>query len=406
MRRRPARRILGRLAAAVAIAGCNTPVPFLRIGPTEGPTQACPSTLCVEVPLLCPAIMSIRIVDPKEPDKALLSQCSVVIPNATQLCAIAGVDLKGDPLPVRDLDVQVALYPMSAALTDPAEPGSVLCPIPQFSLASGFPIEQTPAPALGGHTIYRPGDAIVNVALGCTDLGAINDSCGSAGGIEVSATVNDFPTQVQVTDGAGATLRVELGEPRPAGDSYVIDPDDTQALMPVPDSPIRTWAGALMRKPDRHVCIDLLENAAATTATLTCQTATSATSLDLRGAWLKTGQLAEYLRALGISSVPNEGLTIGVVVDRNMNPVAGATVTLAASSGGAPGQLGTVQYLTKNRLGLSGTATSDHGIFLSTNAGFGTEFTAHAFNMTGASGVGGLVKGRVTIVVLQLEPGP
>lgn len=385
------------VAAAVAATGCNTPVPFLRIGPTDGPIQSCGSSECADVMLLCNALMSIRIVDPKAPAIPLLSQCSIVRHNSTQLCAVAGVELQADPLPVRELDVEVALFPNLLGVDEP-KPSD--CPAVRFNLATGFPVEQTPAPALGGRATYHPGDAVVDIRLGCTNLDAINNQC-TMPQTAVTATVNDFPTQVQVAEAAGAALRVEVGEPHAVGDTHVID--DTVRLQLRRDAPIATWDGVVTRKLDRYICVDVLEDKSAATKTLSCTETKPGASLMMTGAWLKAAQLAEYLRALGLTSVPNEGLTVGVVVDRNMSPVAGATVALSSSGLGPPGPLGTVQYLTKNRLGLTSTATSDNGVFLSTNAAFGTEFTAHALNMSDAIGVGGLVTARVTIVVLVLE---
>jgi len=62
---------------------------------------------------------------------------------------------------------------------------------------------------------------------------------------------------------------------------------------------------------------------------------------------------------------------------------------------------GTVKYLSANRLSVGGTVTSQGGIFLSQDAPFGTTFTTTQAGLT-ATAVGGLIDGKVTIVVLQL----
>jgi hypothetical protein len=394
-------RQLARCAVVAVAVGCNTPVPSLHIVPAGPPTQACPSTECANVMLRCPSIMSIRIFDPKQPTKALLSQCSTV-PTDTHndLCAVAQVDLIDTPLPVRELDVQIALFPQSRAIVDPNNVANMLCPDVQFGAASGFPIEQSPSPALGGRTLYHPGDSVVTVALGCTDLDAINASCIDQAAVDVTATVRDFPNEVSVASGQ-VELRVAVAEPQSSGGSYMIGGSDSHMLTPQPDTGLATWNSTVSARFTRYVCADVLEsNLSEATGTVRCVPAVGARTLELVGSWLRRPQLVDYLSSLGASMVPINGLTLGVVLDPALNPVAGATVRTSVVGGMA----GTVRYLTKAGFSATASSTSDTGIFVSTDAAFGTEFTAHAAGLTDAIGVGGLVSGRVTIVVLQLEP--
>ena len=93
---------------------------------------------------------------------------------------------------------------------------------------------------------------------------------------------------------------------------------------------------------------------------------------------------------------------IGVVLDKFGAPVPNMTVV---PTGTTPG---TVQALSADRQSTcmmcptcTTCATSTNGVFVSTDAAFGTTYTVQN-GMDTATGVGGLVSGKVTIVVLQL----
>jgi hypothetical protein len=120
---------------------------------------------------------------------------------------------------------------------------------------------------------------------------------------------------------------------------------------------------------------------------------TSDQPLGLLGELLEKPQLDALVSALKLSGFPPQGLTIGVVVDQVGDPVAGAVVTAKQHA---------VAYQTPT--GFSGAATSSLGIFVSTDAPFGTEFSTDVM-INGArqalSGIGGLIDGMVTTVVLR-----
>ena len=156
----------------LAIAACHTPPPQLQLAFAGPPSQACPSTDCATMQVKCQTVMSIRIVDPTDASSPYLSQCVLVSPQQGDMCALAGVHLDPTPIPVRDLEVQVALYPATVIPRDPMNPDVLLCPTKvEYSAATGFPVEQAqaPTPALGGRAFYHPGDQAVVVTLGCTD---------------------------------------------------------------------------------------------------------------------------------------------------------------------------------------------------------------------------------------------
>jgi len=394
--------MLARACAAAALLGaCNTPTPSLRIGLAGGPNQMCPSTDCNQVRMACDTVMSIRIIDPKDPSFRGLRQCVPVPLNKMEtMCAMNRIDLDSTPLPVRELEVQIALYAATDIPADPADPQHLLCPEVQFNDSDGFPKEQAPAPALGGRAYYHPGDSTVSVTLGCTNLGAINASCVDTTSVAVSATVSDFESGFPVVGRPSQQLRVAVGEPLQGDSGYLIGPAYTQALRltsePSTDA-IATWGSDVTLPLRQYACVEVQEDSPMTTATLRCYPVGERMPLDLSGSWLRTDLLDKVLRALG-SGFPDGGLTVGMVVDGASQAVAGATVSA---------DNGDVKYLAKsnNGLAMGATTTSDTGIFLSVNANFGTRFSASLGDRT-ATAIGGIVDNRVTIVILSLSDPP
>jgi hypothetical protein len=64
-----------------------------------------------------------------------------------------------------------------------------------------------------------------------------------------------------------------------------------------------------------------------------------------------------------------------------------------------------VKYLTGQGM-LSTTGTSNNGIFVSRDAPFGTMFATSRPGRPTVTGVGGMVAGKITVVVLQLDNPP
>jgi hypothetical protein len=380
----------------LALVACNTPTPKLRLALAGPPSQACPSTDCAQVPMSCKTVMSVRIVDPEDTASPYLEQCVQVPTNHNQnMCALATVDLDAAVIPVRDLEVQVALYPLSVIQPDPTNPELICPPKVAYSAATGFPVAQSPTPALGGHAFYHPGDDVVVVTLGCTDLAAINESCAISDLVKVAATVDDFNTRFPVMGGSPSLadrLRVSIGEPQGLDNTFVLDPGDTRLLERSGNGPIPTWGGEVEIRLNKYACLEVLENVGQTTATLRCKPVTSSDLLELNGVWMAKAQLDEILSALQLVGFPDEGITAGVVVDDVGNPFVGAIVLPKA---------GTVTYLSADRTRFVSGGTTKSGIFVSRDAPFGTELTASGAGRQPVSGIGGLVMGRVTIVVLQ-----
>jgi hypothetical protein len=387
-------------AILVIAAACDTPTPSLFLHLAGPPSQACPSTQCAEVPMSCPTVMNIRIVDPADPanpEHWYIDQCEDVSANTDHdMCALATVDLDSKPIPVRPLEVQVAVYPASAIPRDPIT-GKRSCPPGVVYSANGYPIEQSPTPALGGHAFYHPGDERVVVTLGCTDFGAIEQSCAMEQRISVSSTVDDLTSQTPVprTSSLAVQLRVSVGEPRAEGVEHMLNPGDVRTLDLSTASPHATWRADVDLDFDKYACIEVFEENAATPATLRCKPIVPGQNVDMQGVWIARDKVREILDWLAPqapfpAALPAQGLTIGMVVDPNMHPAAGYTVMAAGS---------TVIYPTSEGR-LIGSQTSDSGLFMSTDALFGTQFSARGSGLQTNTAIGGRVSGKFTVVIL------
>ena len=381
-----------RALVALAVAGCGTPTPQLLLGLAAGPAQACPSTSCAGVPLPCDPVMSIRIVEPGEPGTVYLEQCTVV-PQRTpnDACALNGVDLDSTPLPVRRLEVQVAVFARAQLASD--DKGNPICPVVQYS-GDGFPAVQPPSPALGRRTYYQPGDQTVNVALGCTDLSSAHvAACGAAAGT-ITATVEDFDTRLSVTGGAQGVandLWVSVGEPHSLEGRTVLRPLDLISLRLGGGDP-PTWSGAVSQKFTQHACVEVIEDVAQTTPALRCHPRTDAPVVELKGMRISRDTLKAIVSSLGMSKFPDEGLTVGMVVDTTMARGVSDYVVTAPNA--------TVSYLSPSGM-FGGSTTSASGIFVSRDAPFGTLFSATGPSAT-VPAIGGLVAGKVTIVIVPI----
>jgi hypothetical protein len=385
------------VACAAWFCACSTPTPQIVLGLAGPPAQAqaCPGD-CMSIPLPCDAAMSIRIVDPgadpSDASKRYIDQCVSVPPNTNQdICALNQINLDSRSVPVRDLAVQIAVFPGSMVRVD-ALNNKLVCPDVAYSSATGFPIEQALAPALGGQTFYHPGDAIVHVTLGCTDLSATQagETCHNPTAGAVTATVVDFETQVPVTvgpDGIANNLFVWSGEPHIFGGSYVLHPADVVA-MHLDDNGTPHWTAEAAQTFERYACVEVLEDVTQTIATLHCAPAADPIG-KLTGYWLLRDNLEAIAKmALG-SAFPDAGLTIGMVVDATASGVSNVAIK---TSGPAH-----ITYLSATGQ-VGREATFNNGIFVSDDAPFGTMFSASGAR----AAVGGLVAGKATIVIVPM----
>ena len=258
---------------------------------------------------------------------------------------------------------------------------------------------------LGGRAFYHPGDASVNVMLGCTDLLMLEKSCAKSDLVNVTATVEDFATLSSVpasTAGIASQLRVSVGEPRMLDSGFALRVSDTRTLDLVSSnsstsSSVALWQSDLNLQFHDFVCVDVVEAVAQTTAVLRCRPMGAGSRVEAAGMWISRAEVQSILSALTPLApqpvkFPDGGLTIGVVVDQAAIGVPGMVVTSA---------VGNVRYLTGQNM-LSATSTSNTGIFVAPDAPFGTMFSTSGPGRPTVTGIGGNVAGKITVVVLQV----
>lgn len=399
------------------LAACENPPLSLRFRLTPGDSQQCfgdtgtVTTSCQDVTMGCDAYLSVRILPPDDPEAPYISVCRPLTGAQSKLCAIAGIDLPQPAMPVTEqvLEVQMAVFPASAITNDP-ETGEPVCPRVRFA-ANGLPVPVLPicdpapdpfacpqVPAVGGRTFYRPGDAKTVVELGCTQLEQITKMCEGGDRISVSATVNDFDDVVSSVDKVVADrLDVSIGEPEPREDTHVLVSNESTELTRT-SATVPTWSGLVDQKFMSTACLEVLDvGGAETTAALTCQSISNPDrDFGVAGYYLKKSTLTTIIEALGLMSFPDPGgLVVGLVLDKNLNPITNAEVT--PSCAGC-----TIKYLSSDRTGLVTGGTSDNGIFMSLDAPYGTAFSSPAIPATTLAPIlGGVVEGKVTIVIIQ-----
>ncbi len=393
----------------LAIAACDTPdlkITYLVADGTDGYT--CGTDQCGDVPMACQAVLHLRVLRPDDPVRPFITICQDVPRNNNRdLCAIAQIDLPVKELPRETLEVQVTVWPRAAVLDEMGNLDCSRVPV-TFDATMGFPVsgDATAMPAFGGRAYYHPGDTETFVTLGCTDVPSINQAtCSGASDIEITATVGDFENlPFTVSPTVGDRLGVRIGEPRPFDDGMRVGHtflnNDSSELDRTIEGPTPTWTGGVDLAFQSTACLQVEEAVAQSTAALSCRFATPQDlvdkRLDIQGIRLPKATLDQVLSALSLPRFPDEGLTVGIVLDHVGNPVEGAVVNVTQ---------GTVEYLNATRTGLVNGATTSSGIFVSRDAVYGTVFSTSQVNQT-KTAPGGRVDGNVTVIMLQFDVPP
>ncbi len=406
------------LYAAIALAACSDPPMTLKFALTPGDSQVCfsstgePAQTCADVAIPCDAVVSIRIFDPDQPTAPYVAACKALT-GRRDLCSIAEIDLP-EPMqriPLQTLEVEMAVYPASEIETDP-NTNLLICPSRSTFGADGLPIEainpcsdpdpaQCLEPAIGGVAFYHPGDTETVVDLGCTNLAQL-EACGTAD-VEVTSTVYDYDSRLPVVESVANLLNVSVGEPQPTlvgtATEFTLDPADQAVLDHGSDPTVPTWSKQVGIMFQHTACIEVLEDGAQTTGAVSCRAASPTdSSIDILGERLARGTLDQLLVASGLSEFPDAGMVVGIVLDNVGGPLVGYQV---ATDPPAPTPL---EYLSVDRTGFTSLpGTTSNGIFVSQDAPFGTTFSVTSMGGVPqtATAIGGLIAGKVTIVVLQ-----
>jgi hypothetical protein len=384
----------------LGLVACQTPGTKIVYEISSDSDQSCGTSSCSDVGIPCDAVVSIRILRPEDPAAPLVTICEPLPKNAhNDLCALSSIDLAAAPLelPKETLEVQMLIW--SRDQVEIEGTGTFDCAKNEVLFdARGLPLSQTPTPAIGGHAYYHPGDEEVHVMLGCTNIDDLR-SCNTNTTVEVTSTVQSFENiGVFLAD---SNLNVAVGEPelRGAASVWSLESQDLVPLvLTMVTGSVGIWQGTVQRDNlVERACTQVLEDTAQATATVQCTDdgipPDNELTINLPGTLLPKASLDQILTALGLLAFPENGMTIGIVVDGAGNPRANEVVS-------APG-VGTIKYLNATRTGVGGTMTSSSGVFVSTDAEFPTKFSVPG----SPEYLGGQIKEKVTLVVI-VKPQP
>ncbi len=392
----------GLLVVACAVSACSTPdltITYLVADGITGPTCGETGISCADVDLQCASVLYLRVLRPSDPAAPFISICDDVRVNGTKdMCAIGSIDLPLTTLPRETLEIQVTVWPREMVVDEAGELDCGKLPL-NFDATFGFPVPVAGDlnPAFGGRAFYHPGDDETFVTLGCVDLLSVNaPSCAGQQAIQVTSTVGDFENlPFSVSSTIGDRLGVTIGEPNQVDDRHQLNSADVATLDRTTQGPTPAWGGGVDLALVSSACIQVLEDGAQTTSALRCKSVTPAeTTLDLPGVRLPRATLDQILTSLSLIKFPEEGLTVGIVIDSVGSPIPGAVVNATG---------GTVEYLNATRTGLVLGQTSSSGMFVSRDATYGTIFSTFLIDQTVPPTLGGRVDGKVTVVILQSD---
>lgn len=398
------------IAAAAGAVACGPSSDHFGIdlSLTQGDEYRCPSPVCTGIPLSCDAVVSVRVVDAADPSIVYVSKC-LPIDNATNLCSLGALDLgPSNAVPNRMVRVEVLVWPR-------VDVPDLVCPTDVQFDGHNMPLSVVPAselaaPAIGGQSYFRAGSGdVATVELGCINITALNGpTCRAPGTVSVAAAVDDFDTGVFLPASIAGSVTVSVGEPKSHTNpdtqqlEWDMSSSDAVNLPPVPvGGPVPAWRDDQVAITfQQAACIQVLEDGPQETPAITCHFANKdARELDLRAFRLAKSTLAQAFNVLRLPGVPDQGLIVGIVVDHDGNPAAGASVVPSS---------GSVQFLSADRTMLEpGSVTTSSGMFVSRDVPFDATWSASDGHGDGPSEtpvIGGLVVGKATVIFIQLEP--
>ena len=386
------------VSAVLLVAACSDP-PFkivYRLADGGG-GQTCGTSSCLDIQMACESVLHVRVLSPSNPRTPYVSICREVPKNnappllGSDLCAIANIDLEGPTsLPRETLEVQVTVWPKVAVVD---ENNNLDCARTQveFDATYGFPT--SPEPAFGGRAFYTPGDSEVVVTLGCTNVPAVNSPvCTGENNVSISATVLDFENLPNpVLPAAADNLSVRVGEPNATSQ---LPGTSTFPLRLASSGQTPVWTTSIENTFNSSACVQVDEpDVPQSTASIRCESINGGLRMfETSGVRVPKATIDGILDALDLATFPANGITIGMVVDDNGNPVAGVDIDVDE---------GTIEYLNPNRTGISPTTvTTTSGVFVSRDAPYGALFTQPANPLVPAA-IGGLVLGKITVVLFE-----
>jgi hypothetical protein len=393
--------IIGAATVAAALAACgdeSDPIRLHLSWRTEG-SLACPADTCSALELHCDAMVSVRVVDASDSSKVYVDRC-LPLAAAPDLCGLRDLPLASDDrIPHRAVRVEVSIWPR-AQIGDE-------CPTTVEYDVRGLPQSRAMQPAIGGAQLVLAGQAPqVEVALACPNALALTDeACLADQPRRVTGTIEDFARRSSVPASIAEYLIVSAGPPverivqgsdtsqwelRPA-DLELLEPDATSSIAPL-------WTGSVPRELTDTICLEALHRTEGG-PTATCRAVpTTARALDLHGAYVPPTLRKDILAALGLDTVPPEGLVLGRVVDGNGAPIEGIKVV--------PSPMASTVYIdgTGNHIDAASTETSPSGMWVSIDAAPRTLWSVDGPlpSPVTPSAIGGRIAGHLTIVELVI----
>lgn len=402
------------VAVALAAAACSDPESFrIHLTWSAGPSYACPETTgeeparsCAAVPMTCDARVWVRVVTTD--GRQLFSACSdlpaaELVENRT-LCELRKVVLPADvELPNQMVRIQMLVW--SVDELDAAGLGAPgTCPSTIGFDAQGNPQLVAPVPAVGGEVYFEVGKSdTAELRLACPDWDQLDtQACRNRSSqVDVNLRLLEPYRVISATEADDEVATVHFGTPS-------LNEDNDWVLRELGDTLERnelTWSRIEDAPFAGDRCTRVLGNGANVTATATCIQVPEVPPNPLRveGFLLTSSARAKLISlyqlvAPGAPALfPETGLVVGVVVDGSKRPVAGAVVV--------PTETAMVVYPNAALDGFTTDATGPSGYFLSTDARFGTVWTAVAAGrVTTQPGYAGRLGSHLSTTTIEVQP--
>lgn len=398
-------------ALAVVALGCSDPDQFgLRLTWSAGPTQACPVapsgvTSCTAIPMSCGAKARLRIVDAVDDTRVYFTGCYEVPPGA-DVCGLRELPIPaGIEIPNQMVRIQLLVW-SNDALAEADLPDGTDCPASGRFDVLGFPQAnadlQPLVPAIGREIYFPVGQReVATIEMGCPDVGQLDTITCRARSLTIDATVAVPGSWRLLRPDEAGDLQVSFGSTIERGGDTLLPASQLTRLELVP-GPDPHWQAELPGPIDGVRCLQVFEVAPGAIPVASCATAVTEPSgtLPFAGYWpdpVLIDRVVSLVQAdTGIEGFPPNGLVLGFVIDRNNQPVVGATV--------AP-TFGTVHYPTLTLDGWQPDVTSASGIFVSTDALIGNRWPTTAPGLADdGTARGGGIANHVTVVVVHMDP--
>lgn len=414
-------------ALAASAAGCSgVPDEPFRIDIVMG--DRCADS-CADYSMNCTGILSVRIVEAEFPDvpdagpgedagvaeePALAHECRSF--TGADLCSLDTVSIAFQDIPARMVRIQVAVW------SEDELGGDDQCP--RHNIFGVNPIGGTdfdPRPAVAGWGYFDLSEVTVaEVEVQCDNPDQLR-ACEDESTL-VNAQVENLESLVFVDTATAEDLRVSVAAPLArqneiTGELEHVMPAEDFELTLDAERPVPSWFGTVDQQFQSVACVEVINRIVPqATASVVCKQTSPGEPFLLNGpsqqspaaqaaSYVPRAILDDILAAAGLASFPERGLVIGRVIDHLGSPERDVTVDAETLEDPLDGQ---ILYLESDRLGFNDVATSDNGYFIAQDVPFGTRWTALSNDGRGHRGeyVTGLVVGKITVLVIRLEPQP